>query len=150
MKMIRIVHPETGTGPYMSQGKVRNPNDDYDVFSLYKLSHDSMHSPEPSRDELLVKNYLATHLQQIRLDVSSYLFGFTGLDQAFKWFGSSNILKMMHWYAFELQVRDVPDHCAVEGDSQMMAYEAAWNEAPILKKLTVDEVEDYARKLRRK
>lgn len=152
MKTIRIVHPDTGTGPYISQGDVRNKRDENDVFWLNMVMHDMSigKSPEPNEDDVLVKNYHKKFSTSGKIDASSYVFAFTSLEQAFDWFGSNGVLKMIHWYDFQVIEKDVPNDDVIVGDAQCMISETTYNEHLVDRFWTIDELDEYARNMRNK
>ena len=147
MKMFRLVHPDTGAGPYISQGDIYDG--DGQPYELCNIVDTFGTSPEPENDKLLKANIQKAfpNISYVGSIVSSCIFGFTELEQAFKWFGSSGVMKLMHWIGFELIEKDI--ETIYIGDTQCMAFETSWDETPVLKKWTVDEVDDYGREVRR-
>ncbi len=119
MKVFRIVHLDTGNGPYISQGDVCNINDNKDIFwvdDVITTKYSS--SPEPEQDELFMANYDVKYPNaDSKIHSSSYIFAFTSLEQAFKWFGDTGVQKMMHWYGFSLLEKDIPDEDVIVGDT---------------------------------
>lgn len=151
MNVFRIVHPATGQGPYMSQFKPTVKDADGYMFDLTKVCNAyGKNSPEPMDDELLLSNYRAKYPNTFHMPCNAFFFGFSTMSQAFKWFGSSGICKMLHWYGFELVIKEVSDDAVLNGDSQCMVIKENWEQATNVRKMSAEEVEDYARELRRK
>lgn len=148
MQVFRLQHPNTGVGPYISQGKVHNIYDEFDIFWLNDVMDNMKHSPEPSDDSILVDNFRKQFPNCYSICADGYLFGFNNMAKACRWFGSTAILKMMHHYGFDLIVKEVSDDDVVVGESQCMVTENGWNKSEIVRLLSVEDVEDYARSLR--
>jgi hypothetical protein len=153
MKTFRLQHPDTGKGPYMSQGDVRNTNDEHDVFWLDKIVHEMNvgKSPEPNEDKLLQKNYSARFKSEkiLRIEPGWYVFAFESIESMFAWFSECGVEKMVHWYGFELVEKDIPSGDVVVGDAQCMIVEDAYDDHEVSHLWTAHEVREYARDLRR-